>query len=215
VIAQRDSFVNAAHSRLHATMVERDLVQVLLPSRALRASFIGTDATVRELIATLLAEDGPDIVRDVVHFQDFEPNGTECNPSLWAIQRVILSDPNRSWSDEELDGLGNGRPFFRIAFLGYLSCMVYAGILSLDSYVADILSARSESAPILPQRQSSSDFQLTSHLHVPQLRLVYLSSCIEITTSFVPDMPRGFKCVDPWYQCFQVLSVPHEGTLGS
>jgi hypothetical protein len=94
-------------------MVARDLVQVLLPNRTLRASFISPDATVRDVIATLLAEDGPEIVREVVHFQDFDLDGTEGNDELWTMQKVISSEPNRSWTEEELEGLGDGMLFLR------------------------------------------------------------------------------------------------------
>lgn len=81
--------------------MRRELIQVSLPSASAagstKACFADIEAgTVGDLIKTLLAEDGPDIIDELA---------CECdavNEDDWGLQRVTLSEPNRRWSDEEL-----------------------------------------------------------------------------------------------------------------
>lgn len=53
--------------------------------------------TVGELISRLLTDHADTIVKAV----DFEPGDLK-RPELWGLQRVILSQSNRYWSDDEL-----------------------------------------------------------------------------------------------------------------
>ena len=87
-------------------MPRSELVQVLVPGGNSYAAFARDDATVGELCAQLLAdEDGSRIVGEVVG-DGSTPQ--DADRGMWAVQRVLGSEPNRAWADEELAALGDG-----------------------------------------------------------------------------------------------------------
>ena len=82
-----------------------------------------------------------------------------------------------------------------------LLMMPATGLVDFEEQIQDLVAsdARTPTAatrPDLPSRQFS-DFALTSHLHAPQLRLVYLPLCLLVTLTSIPDIPEGFE-----YTCF-------------
>ena len=82
--------------------MRRELIQVSLPSASsagpsTKACFADIEAgTVGNLIKTLLQEDGKEIIDELACGDGI------VNEDSWGLQRVILSEPNRRWSDEEL-----------------------------------------------------------------------------------------------------------------
>lgn len=96
-------------------MSRRELVQVSLPSSAVKATFADlSGGTVGDLVQALLQEDGQDIVQELSLHGDSTSSdagagieaATRAGPAnvhrFWAIQQVVISSPNRRWTDEEL-----------------------------------------------------------------------------------------------------------------
>ena len=87
-------------------MPRSELVQVLLPGGNSHAVFARDDATVGELCGQLLSDDdGARIVGEVVG-DGSTPQ--DADRGMWAVQRVLGSESNRVWADEELSALGDG-----------------------------------------------------------------------------------------------------------
>ncbi len=85
--------------------MKQDLIQVVLPTpNSVKATFVSEDATVADLAEQLLSEDGQDIINTVANRYDDETT----NLKFWAIQKVLGSEPNRFWSDEDLLNLTDG-----------------------------------------------------------------------------------------------------------
>ena len=91
----------------------RELVQVSLPglSGSIKATFVDLSSdgpaqtTVADLVQLLLLEDGPDIVQELRCYGDARQAATTAalpGPECWSLQRAIISQPNRKWTDAEL-----------------------------------------------------------------------------------------------------------------
>jgi hypothetical protein len=91
-------------------MPASDLVAVCLPDGSSRATFIDPRATVCNLVEALLAEDGESIAAALQ-----TPPGAQSELESWALQSVLISEPNRQWSDEELLQLGDRALTSRVA----------------------------------------------------------------------------------------------------
>lgn len=84
----------------------QDLVQVILPTGQLHASFLHSSASLADLILAILREDGDSIVKEVC---GKVLDGQEKVSQRWGIQRCLKSKPNRDWTDAELEALqGDG-----------------------------------------------------------------------------------------------------------
>lgn len=86
--------------------MRRELVQVSLPSASpagsTKACFADIEhGTVGDLLKTLLEEDGRDIIQELGCEADTDRDN-KLDSRNWGLQRVILTKPNRRWSDEEL-----------------------------------------------------------------------------------------------------------------
>lgn len=86
-----------------------ELLSVSLPSasESVRSTVADLEkGTAGELVETLLDEEGSSIIEEFSGSHDdsggLEQLGSLQDHSLWALQRVVISDPNRHWSDEEL-----------------------------------------------------------------------------------------------------------------
>jgi hypothetical protein len=95
-------------------MSRRELVQVSLSS-SVKATFADpVHGSVGDLVQALLLEDGQDIVQELGLANDatsaaatagIEAATRAGRPDAlkyWALQRVVISQPNRRWSDQEL-----------------------------------------------------------------------------------------------------------------
>ena len=192
----------------------RELVQVSLPglSGSIKATFVDlsrdgpAQTTVADLVQLLLLEDGPDIVQELQCYADGRQAATTTlpGPECWSLQRAIISQPNRKWTDAELLELsasGSERP---LAWYGVARPQLTetpntrAGPLDATIPLASVVpsSNTSRDRPNLPARMFS-DFALTAHLQVPLIRLVYLPFQLEITFRHIPEIPEGFTY--PWF----------------
>lgn len=199
--------------------MRRELIQVSLPSASpagsTKACFVDVEAgTVADLIKTLLQEDGKEITEELGCVAADDEGGNEDN---WGLQRVILSEPNRRWSDEELlalDETTGGRtlayiPDLLAMLLIVLPSCVYRlspAILDKHTLLSTVLPQPEEDASTntsnvqerqRPPSRNFSDFTLTAHLQVPLIRLVYLPYRVDIAFTHVPEIPEDFKLA--WY----------------
>lgn len=102
--------------------MRRELVQVSLPSSTVKATFADlSHGTVHALVQALLQEGGQAIVQEL----GLRDDNSECEVAagieaatragrddidtqhFWALQRVVISTPNRRWTDEELLDVAN------------------------------------------------------------------------------------------------------------
>lgn len=82
-------------------------MQCSLPDGSVHAVFIASDATLQDLVTTLLTEEGESVAAALQ-----APPGSHREVEAWAIQRVIISEANRSWKDEELLDLADRELLF-------------------------------------------------------------------------------------------------------
>ncbi|KZT71430.1 FH2-domain-containing protein [Daedalea quercina L-15889] len=138
------------------------IVPTVLPSGSLHFATVGASATVQDVTDTLLQDQ--EVSREILG--DLEDFG-------WALQSIRAERNGRQWSEEDLEGLGNG-------------------IISPPNLVAPLLNAPS---PTARSERHFSAFPLTSHLHTPVLRLVSLHPFLALTCSFlrVPEIHDGFQ----------------------
>ena len=83
--------------------MKQELVQVSLPNGSVVATFAAPTARVAQVVDQLLHEDGLDIAQAIAG----QPDAAH-RKELWALQRVLQSEPNKAWSDEDLLTLGDG-----------------------------------------------------------------------------------------------------------
>lgn len=83
----------------------QDLVQVVLPTGHLHASFLHSSASLADLVLAVLREDGDSVIKEVC---GKVLDGQEKNLDRWGIQRCLNSKPNRDWADAELEALEDG-----------------------------------------------------------------------------------------------------------
>ena len=86
--------------------MRESLFEVLLPDESVRTTFCSEDATLTSLVSRLLKEDGQEIAQALL---DSSNEAAIHKSELWAIQKVISSDPGRIWTEEELHELGDGQ----------------------------------------------------------------------------------------------------------
>jgi hypothetical protein len=95
-------------------MSRRELVQVSLAS-SVKATFADlVHGSVGDLVQALLLEDGQDVVQELGLASDATSDAATAGIEAatragrpdalkyWALQRVVISQPNRRWSDQEL-----------------------------------------------------------------------------------------------------------------
>ncbi|GAA6035972.1 hypothetical protein JCM8097_005193 [Rhodosporidiobolus ruineniae] len=154
--------------------MSKQLVSVQLPGgpgASLHACFVPLDAPISSLVAQFLVEDGPQIRRAVVGLDDQQDDSTD-----WRIQRVLQTPDGAERTEEELAQLDEG-------------------LLPDDLTVEQALATAGPEPP--PSSSSApttafSAFALTSHLHAPSLRLVYLPQAATVTFEHVPGFPEGW-----------------------
>ncbi|GAA6056774.1 hypothetical protein JCM3770_006127 [Rhodotorula araucariae] len=159
--------------------MSKQLVQLSLPGPAgaasIHATFISSSRSVEDLVACILAEDGPQIRRVVCGREQ----STADDVSLWRIQRVLRSSLNAERNDEELAGLaGDG---------------LLPPHLTIEAALGETASPPL-TAPTRPSESSTqfSDFLLSGHLHAPALRLVFTPHVVEFTFEHIPAFPEGW-----------------------
>lgn len=86
--------------------MRESLFEVLLPDESVRTTFCSEEATLASLVSRLLKEDGKEIAQALL---DSSNEAAIHKSELWAIQKVVSSDPGRIWSEEELHDLGDGQ----------------------------------------------------------------------------------------------------------
>ena len=86
--------------------MRESLFEILLPDESVRTTFCSEEATLSSLVSRLLNEDGQEIASALL---DTANQAAIHKAELWAIQKVISSEPGRVWSEEELHELGDGQ----------------------------------------------------------------------------------------------------------
>lgn len=187
-----------------------EIVQVSLPGYNASLKQCDIDdlesATIQQLLDQLLDEHGRHIASEVECDIDQDSGLTlddvAANRQLWGIQRIVMSSPNRRWSDDELLALPANTGRLKVSFV-WLCCAdsryslaeVLNGQTRLSSVVSCATSSgRTKDRPDLPARQFS-DFALTQHLSIPLIRIVYIPLALNVIFSHIPEFPEDFQLV--------------------
>ncbi|BGP44533.1 hypothetical protein JCM10450v2_000347 [Rhodotorula kratochvilovae] len=160
--------------------MSKQLVQLSLPgpggAASVHATFISPLASLEDLVAAILAEDGPQIKRTVCGKDHAQADDL----ALWRVQRVLKSAPNAERSDEDLADLeGDG---------------LLPPELTVEAALGDTASPPPAASP-RPSDPSAqfSDFLLSGHLHAPALRLVFTPHVAELAFEQIPAFPEGWR----------------------
>jgi diaphanous 1 len=138
----------------------RLIVPTALVSGSLHFAEIDNNGRAQNVIDSLIAVD--EVRQDILG--PLEESG-------WALQRIRVEEPGRSWEEDELEALGDG-------------------LLEPYTLIAPLVSSTKPAT----QRHFSA-FPLTSHLHAPVLRLVSLHQSLSLVFSFarVPEIHDEFE----------------------
>ena len=68
-----------------------------------------------------------------------------------------------------------------------------SGLADFDTLLKQLIPKSAETSSRPTAQRQLSDFSLSSHLHKPFLRLVYLPYCLNVTFANIPEMPEDFQ----------------------